>query len=183
MRLHLLCALALASGGAGLLACGGDDDDDPAIDAGDGSDDGADDGTEPDAAPVNCTAQMFDKYGQEAFLQVNDDIIAASVAAPTAMLGTSFQDLAAAGSDRVEEFRANLAAFLVFVYGGPDNYTGPTMEEVHTGLNITSEQYDYFVTEIIVPVLAADGVSDDDIANCFAPPVVDPAFKASIVGR
>ena len=182
MRLNLLCALALAAGTAGFAACGGDDDDDAAADSGDDTDDGTDDGTEPDAAPVNCTAEMFGKYGQEAFLQVNDDIIAASVAAPTAMLGTTFQDLAAAGADRVEEFRTNLANFLVFVYGGPNNYTGPTMEEAHEGLNITSEQYDYFVTEIIVPVLVADGVSEDDITNCFAPPVVDPAFKASIVG-
>lgn len=173
MRLDLLCALVLAGG---LAACGGDDD------AGGAPDASSDDGSEPDAAPVNCTAQMFDKYGQAAFLKVNDDIIAASVAAPTAMIGTTFQDLAAAGADRVEEFRANLAAFLVFVYGGPNNYTGPTMEEAHEGLDITSEQYDYFVTEIIVPVLTADGVSEDDIANCFAPPVVDPAFKASIVG-
>lgn len=192
MRLNLLCALALAAGTAGFAACGGDDDDDAAADSGDdvtddgtddSADDSADDGTEPDAAPVSCTAQMFDKYGQEAFLAVNDAIIAASVAAPTAMVGTSFQDLAAAGEERVAEFTANLAAFLVFVYGGPNDYTGPSMEEAHEGLDITSEQYDYFVTEIIVPVLAEAGVAEDDITNCFAPPVVDPAFKASIVGQ
>jgi hypothetical protein len=178
----LLCALALATGSTGLAACGGDDDDEAAIDAGDGTDDGADDGTEPDAAPVACSSQMFEKYGQDAFLAVNDAIIAASVAAPTAMVGTSFQDLAAAGEERVAEFTANLAAFLVFVYGGPNNYTGPSMEDAHEGLNITSEQYDYFVTDIIVPVLTEAGVSEDDITDCFAPPVVDPAFKASIVG-
>ena len=187
MRLNLLCALILATGTAGLAACGGDDDDDAAADSGDdtaddSADDATDDGDGPDAAPVNCTAEMFGKYGQDAFLAVNDAIIAASVAAPTAMIGTSFQDLAAAGEERVEEFRANLAAFLVFVYGGPNNYTGPTMEEAHEGLNITSDQYDYFVTEIIVPVLTDAGVEEDDITNCFAPPVVDPAFKASIVG-
>jgi hypothetical protein len=69
------------------------------------------------------------------------------------------------------------------VYGGPDNYTGRDMEKVHKGMKITSDQYDWFVSNVVVTALKESGVADDDIKNCFAPPVVDPAFKASIVGK
>jgi hypothetical protein len=166
MMRRLFCAMALAAASVGMLACGGDDDDEG--DMGQGS---------------ACSTEMFEKYGTEAFLAVNDSIIEKSVAAPTSMLGTSFQELAAAGETRVSEFRANLAAFLVMVYGGPANYEGPSMEAAHAGLDITSAQYDYFVANVVVPALVDNGVPMADISDCFAPPVTDPAFKASIVGQ
>jgi len=178
MRFNLVCALALAIGGAGVMACGDDDATDGAGSVDGGSGGGADAG-----AAANCSTEMFAKYGTDAFLAVNDSIIEKSVAAPTSAVGTSFQDLAAAGADRVEEFRANLAAFLVFVYGGPNNYQGPTMEEAHEGLAITSEQYDYFIASVVVPALVDNGVPMSDIQDCFAPPVVDQAFKNSIIDR
>ena len=166
------------------VGCGDDDgmvDPPPAVDSGTPV---ADSGPEMvDSGPEECTSAMFEKYGETAFLAVNDSIIANAVAAPTSEVGTSFQDLAAAGEERVEEFRGNLAAFLVMVYGGPANYSGPSMEDAHAGLAITSDQYDYFVTEVVVPSLAENGVPTSDIQNCFAPPVVDPDFKASIVGQ
>lgn len=140
---------------------------------------GGDDGT-PDPT-ASCAGDMFDRYGLEAFSAVNDRIIDLAVAAPTSMLGTSFQDLAAQPTERVEQFRTNLANFLVMVYGGPDNYTGPSMEAAHSGLGITSDQYDFFVAEVVVPALADSGVPTEDIEDCFAPPVTDPGFKASIV--
>ncbi len=136
------------------------------------------------AAATECTTQMFDKYGEAAFLAVNQSIIDKSLAAPTAQVGSSFQDLAATADEaRLAAFTTNLGEFLVMVYGGPANYSGPTMEDAHAGLEITSDQYDYFVTEIIVPALAENGVPMEDITDCFAPPVVDEAFKASIVGQ
>jgi hypothetical protein len=57
------------------------------------------------------------------------------------------------------------------------------MKAAHAGLAISSDQYDYFITEVVVPALAENGVPADDITGCFAPPVTDPAFKASIVGQ
>lgn len=163
-RASSILALCAALGAS--TACGGDDDG--------GSSDA-------DAAPAACSAEMFDKYGVDAFLAVNDSVIELAVAAPTSEVGTSFQDLAAQGEDRVEEFRTNLANFLVMVYGGPANYDGPSMEDAHADLAITSEQYDFFVVNVIVPALADNGVPQADIEDCFAPPVVDPAFKATIV--
>ena len=155
MRISLALAISFACAGFG---CGGDDE-------------------------TDCTEQMFEKYGTTAFLAVNNSIIDYAVAAPTSSVGTSFQDLAAAGTTRVEEFRGNLANFLVFVYGGPNNYQGPSMEDAHEGLAITSDQYDYFVTSVIVPALTDNGVPMEDINNCFAPPVLDADFKASIVNQ
>ncbi len=105
------------------------------------------------------------------------------MAAPTSAVGTSIQDLAAEGPKRVQEFTTNLANFLVQVYGGPQNYTGPSMEKAHEGLNITSEQYDYFIANVVVPALVDNGVPMADIEDCFAPPVVDEAFKNSIINR
>lgn len=130
---------------------------------------------------TSCSGEMFDKYGLDAFLAVNDAIIAKAVAAPTSEVGTSFQALASSGEERVAEFRTNLGNFLVMVYGGPNNYDGPDMVTAHAGLGITSDQYDWFVANVVVPALSETGVSDDDIANCFAPPVVDPALKSAIV--
>jgi len=164
MKFSYLSALALG----GLLAASTGCSDDPDTDG---------------TSNAVCSSDMFDKYGVDAFLAVNDRIIELSVAAPTAMVGDSFQTLAAQPAARVEEFRTNLANFLVFVYGGPNNYTGPDMETAHTGLNITSDQYDFFVTDVVVPALADNGVPMEDIQNCFAPPVLDEDFKNSIIDR
>ncbi|MBV9949493.1 MAG: hypothetical protein JOZ69_21805 [Myxococcales bacterium] len=136
-----------------------------------------------EAAPSgNCTKDMFKKYGEAAFLKVNDAIIAKAVAAPVDKVGPSFKKLAKnkAEATRVKK---NLAAFLVKVYGGPDNYKGRDMEAVHKGMKITSDQYDWFVNNVVVSALKENGVADDDINNCFAPPVTDASFKASIVGK
>lgn len=144
-------------------------------------DDGPADAPDAEPAPRECAGDMFDTYGEAAFLAVNDSIIELAVAAPTSMVGTSFQDLAAQGDARVAEFRTNLANFLVLAYGGPDNYDGPSMADVHAGLGITRAQYDYFIAEVVVPALVENGVPTADITECFAPPVTDPDFVDDIV--
>jgi hemoglobin len=151
-----------------LSACGSENDDD----------------TMKETEETGCSSQMFDKYGADAFIAVRDSIVAKALAAPTDQLGDSFQSFAGSATDaQLQRFQDHLAAFLVMVYGGPNDYTGRQMEEAHAGLGITSDQYDYFITEVVVPALSESGVPSDDITNCFAPPVTDPAFKASIVGQ
>ncbi len=145
-------------------------------------------------AALKCTSSgknAFATYGADAFVAVNKAIFAevnAELGAKgDANLGSSF-----AGVTDFPKFEGRLAAFLVFVYGGPTSITytdGKTydgiqdMREAHAGLGITSAQYDYFVANIIVPALTKSGVPMDDISSCFAPIVVDPAVKASIVGQ
>ena len=80
----------------------------------------------------------------------------------------------------------------MYVYGGPtsitytDNkmYNGvQDMKTAHTGLGITSAQYDYFVANVVVPALTTSGVPMDDVSSSFAPPITGAAFKATIVGQ
>jgi hypothetical protein len=63
------------------------------------------------------------------------------------------------------------------------------MTTAHTGLGITADQYDYFVSMIVVPALTSSGVSTEDVMSCFAPAITGAAgtagadFQASIVGQ
>lgn len=160
-------------------------------------------GTGP-AAKLYCNSSgknAFDTFGAPAFVAVNESIftnVGAEIAAHTTTnLGDSFTKVGtgvpASTSDSGAAFKGTLAAFLVYVYGGPDSikYTDGVMYDgkaedmvtAHTGLAITSAQYDYFVANIIVPALTANGVTMDDVSSCFAPPITSAAFKASIVGH
>jgi len=154
-------------------------------------------------AALKCTSSgkdAFDTYGKDAFVAVNQKIIANTFAElganATANLGDSFNKIGtgnpASTADDAATFEGKLAAFLVFAYGGPDSivytdgntYEGPQdMVAAHTGLNITSDQYDYFIANVVVPSLTQAGVPMSDITSCFAPIVTDASFKASIVGR
>ena len=80
----------------------------------------------------------------------------------------------------------------MFAYGGPSSvkytdgvtYTAnPAIKALHEGLNITADQYNYFVMSIIVPALTMNGVTTDDVSSCFALLVTNPAVMAEIVGQ
>jgi len=135
-----------------------------------------------DPPKKDCHKDMFGKYKAEGFTKVNDLIIKKAVEAPEDKVGKTFKKLAK-DKKAAARVKTNLAAFLIKVYGGDDKYKGKDMPTAHKGMKITSEQYDYFIKEIVVPALKEAGVSEDDITNCFAPPVTDEAFKASIVGK
>lgn len=183
------------------LGCG-DDGDTSTPDAGE---------TKGPGATLKCDSSgknAFDTFGATAFVAVNEAIFKnvndEVTAHGTTNLGDSFTKIGSgtpsSTSDNAATFKGKLAAFLVYAYGGPssitytDNvvYQGPqNMVTAHTGLNITSSQYDYFVTNQVVPALISSGVSHgaggsaapNDIGSCFAPILVDAAFKASIVGK
>ncbi|HEY6034218.1 MAG TPA: hypothetical protein VIV58_08165 [Kofleriaceae bacterium] len=177
-----------------LAACGGDD--------GATTKDAASAATGPGAS-LKCTSSgknAWDTYGAAAFVAVNKSIFAnvgAEMSAHgTTNLGDSFTKIGTGNppstADDAPTFEGNLAAFLVFAFGGPTSitytdgksYQGPQdMVEAHTGLAITSSQFDYFVADIIVPALTSNGVPQTDVSSCFAPVVTDAAFKASIVGK
>lgn len=94
-----------------------------------------------------------------------------------------FAPLVAKGQAAVDAFKTSLANFISDAYKcTTGKYTGPTMATAHMGLNITQKQYDDFIA-LIATVLKTDGVADADITNCFAPPLVDPTFSSTIVGK
>ncbi len=170
-----------------------------------GSDSTSDSGstTKGPGAALKCTSSgkdAFDTYGAAAFVTVNEAIVAnvfSEIGAnSTKNLGDSFTKIGtgmpASTADDPATFKGKLAAFLVYAYGGPTSikytdgitYSGlQDMPSAHAGLGITSDQYDYFITNQVVPALTDSGVSMDDVSSCFAPIVADPAFKASIVGK
>ncbi len=151
-----------------------------------------------------CTSSgqnAYTTYGQAAFFAVNASIFtnvvnAGATTSTTTPLGSAFT-LVGSGNppstaDNLPTFEGNLAAFLVYLYGGPSQitytdgvvYQGPqSMQDSHQGLNITASQYNYFVNSIVVPALTSNGVPSGDISSCFAPPLLDPTFMASIVGQ
>jgi truncated hemoglobin YjbI len=125
----------------------------------------------------SCTTQMYAKYGPAAFTTVTDDLVKTAAADP--QIGHYFAALTTTAE--VTAFEASLDQFIVGVYGGPNDYTGPDMATAHKGLHITSADYTYFVG-LIVKDLESNGVSDSDVTDCFAPPITAAAFEASIVG-
>ena len=187
--LLLMPATALV---AGAVACGGSSTPTsvPTVNPGGG--------TGP-AATLACPSSgqnAFTTYGAKAFVAVNEQIFANVLADSSGNLGASFSKIGdksvPATVDGLAAFKGNLAAFLVYVYGGPSSvqytdgvtYQGPQdMGQAHAGLNISSAQYDYFISSIVVPALTTKGVTMADVSGCFAPPLVDPAFKAKIINN
>lgn len=201
---RMLCLAAFALPVLALPACG-DDDPAPAATGSAGSSAGGSNAGGSSAAGAagssaeackgitksatgNCSEEMFCKYGLDAFKAVNESIVKRATASGIeAEIGDTFVKLVAnPDPQKVPTFKNNLAIFLVNAYGGDPvayKYTGGDMKTAHKGLAITSEQYDAFVNMVIVPALADNGVPEADITKCFAPPVVDTAFKAAIVGQ
>ena len=104
-------------------------------------------------------------------------------AATDPMFMDDFAPLVAEGGDAVQAFKDSLTAFVSDAYGcSQGTYAGPTMEQAHTGMGITQQEYDAFIG-LIAGVLADAGVPADDINLCFAPPLVDPAFASTIIGQ
>ncbi|MEO7032770.1 MAG: hypothetical protein ABI548_02980 [Polyangiaceae bacterium] len=150
-------------------------------------------------AALKCTSSgmnAWDTFGADAFVAVNESIFTLVVGDTSGKLGGAFGKIGtgmpASTTDDLATFKGNLAAFLVYAYGGPTSikytdgktYHGPqSMPEAHAGLAITSDQYDYFIMNQVVPALTMNGVTMDDVSSCFAPIVTDPDFKASIVGK
>ena len=191
--------------GAVLLAgaCGGDDGDDMGGEITGAVDDGGDDGMQSTGAPADddggsgstgadddaadssggamaCQTDVCATYGA-AVPMVASTIVDMAAADPQFM--EDFAPLVAQGDAAVMAFKDSLAAFISDAYGCTTGaYTGPTMEAAHAGLGITQGEYDAFIA-LIAGVLADAGVPEDDINQCFAPPLVDPAFVGTIVGQ
>lgn len=136
-------------------------------------------GEESTGSAATCEVDLCATYGA-AVPDVSASIVMQAAADPLFM--DDFAPLVANGEDAVQAFIDSLAAFISDAYGCSEGaYTGPSMEAAHTGLGITQEEYDAFLG-IIVGVLADAGVPEADITACFAPPLVDPDFVATIVG-
>lgn len=176
-------------------ACAADDDDDddaadtstaPSTDPSTTDSASTNPGTSTDADPdtstgaAACATDVCTTYGA-AVPDVASAIVDMAAADP--MFMADFAPLVAEGPDAVMEFKTSLANFISDAYGCSEGaYTGPSMEAAHAGLDITQAEYDAFIG-LIVAVLVDFQVPEDDINLCFAPPLVDAAFVATIVGQ
>lgn len=131
------------------------------------------------SAMADCT-KICTTYGP-AVPKVSSDIVDKAAADPE--FKDFFAGLVAKGPAAVDAFKTSLANFISDAYKcSTGKYTGPSMAAAHTGLAITQKQYDDFIA-LIAGVLKTNGVPDADITGCFAPPLVDPAFSSTIVGK
>ena len=130
--------------------------------------------------PVTCMTDICMTYGA-AVPKVASDITDKAAADP--MFMADFAPLVAEGAPAVQAFKDSLALFISDAYMCTTGaYKGPSMPDAHAGMAITQAEYDAFIA-LIAGVLKDNGVPDDDINNCFAPPLVDPAFAATIIGK
>lgn len=129
---------------------------------------------------MECMTDICATYGA-AVPDVASEIVDRAATDP--QFADDFAPLVAEGDEAVAAFKESLTFFISDAYGCSDGlYTGPSMEAAHAGMGITQEEYDSFIV-LIAGVLSDAGVPDEDISQCFAPPLVDPAFANTIIGQ
>jgi hemoglobin len=82
-------------------------------------------------------------------------------------------------TDSLRKIRGHIIDFLCLVTGGPCSYTGRDMQTVHTGLNITKDDWNRTVKHLVAP-LDKFKVSDqqkNEVLNAVG------GLKAQIVGK
>lgn len=67
----------------------------------------------------------------------------------------------------MEKQRHHQSAFISYALGGPNHYTGRSMEKAHTGLNLQPEHFDAIALHL-GEALSEHGVSQEDINSVLA---------------
>jgi truncated hemoglobin YjbI len=102
-------------------------------------------------------------------------------AATSPDFSADFAYVASRGPQAVDAFKTSLANFVSDAFGCTTGaYTGPSMVAVHTGMGITSEEYDQFVG-LIANVMTQAGVSNEYIGTCFAPALTNEELKTQFL--
>ena len=138
-------------------------------------------GTPANSLPAGCETDICMEYAA-IMPMVTRELVAAVSTDPA--FEDDFAPLMAKGEAAVGAFQQGLANFLGQLYGCPDvpEYNGPTMQEAHAGMGITQQDYDDFVA-IVAGVLADQGVPNETIDMCFAPPLRDASLAGQIIGQ
>ena len=131
--------------------------------------------------PAGCDVDICSKY-VTAMPTVVREIVERASTDPT--FEDDFAPLVSKGKAAVGAFEQSLANYLGNLYGCPDapGYDGPSMEEAHAGMAITQQEYDDFIA-LIATVLGDNGVPNDTINSCFAPPLQDASLAGQIIGQ
>lgn len=98
---------------------------------------------------------LYEKFGEkESIERVVDDFYKRVLADNTVNHFFAHTDM--------EKQRRHQAAFISYALGGPNNYTGRSMEKAHAGLNLQAEHFDAIVKHLD-EALVEHGVSQEDI--------------------
>lgn len=97
--------------------------------------------------------------GQQAIKQVVDDFYKRVLADDTVKDFFAHTDM--------EKQRRHQSAFISYALGGPNKYTGRSMEKAHTGLNLQPEHFDAIALHLGEAV-SEHGVSQEDINSVLA---------------
>jgi len=129
------------------------------------------------ASPQAATTQdrLYKRLGgYDALAAVTDDFIGRLATDPK--LGRFFVGLSNDSKTRV---RQHVVDFLCVATGGPCKYTGRDMETVHTGLNITEEDWTISVKALsdTLNKFKVPAREQQDVVNAIVP------LKSKIVGR
>lgn len=101
------------------------------------------------------TATLYYQLGgQQAVEQIVDDFYKRVLADNTVNHFFAHTDM--------EKQRHHQTAFISYALGGPNQYTGRSMEKAHAGLNLQPEHFDAIVKHLN-EALAKRGVSQEDI--------------------
>jgi hemoglobin len=91
------------------------------------------------------TLSLYDRLGQKPAIEAVIDLFLANVVADT-RINAAFAHLDA---DGVAHLRAMLIDQVCSATGGPCEYKGKSMLEVHTGMNITDDQFTAMVEDLV----------------------------------
>ncbi len=91
------------------------------------------------------TLSLYDRLGQKPAIEAVTDMFLANVVADS-RINASFAHLDA---DGVAKLRGHLVDQICEATGGPCKYTGKSMREAHTGMNITEEQFTALVEALV----------------------------------
>jgi hemoglobin len=120
-------ALAVA---LGLAACGGKSKDST---------------TTPPTGGGDTTATLYTRLGEKPAIEAVIDKFLANVVAD-ARINARFSHLDEAG---VAKLRGNLVDQVCMATGGPCKYTGKDMVTAHTGMNITEDEFNALVDDLV----------------------------------
>ncbi len=127
-----------------------------------------------------CGETICVKYGA-AMPIIGSNIVDAAAVDPN--FQADFAPLVAQGPQAIEDFKESLTNFMSDAYGCTSGaYSGPSMQAAHKGMKITQQEYDAFIA-LIAEELVEIGIPLADVEDCFAPPLIDPAFADTIIGQ
>jgi hemoglobin len=108
--------------------------------------------------PETAKATLYERLGKEpGIAKVVDEFVATAAKDPKV-------DFDRGGKYKIDaaKLKASLVAFMAEVAGGPKNYKGGSMKDVHKGMGITNDQFDA-TAKHLKAALEKNGVAADDV--------------------